>query len=358
MAITLNQHRAGITQALIALFSDDQTPMEGLSAFFPKKTTADKQLSIEVERNRQLVAVDVNRLDAARNTFSKSTEKIFVPPYYNEMFDFTSTERYDVTFATIANGGNPNVYDLRALIGSGAAYAMKLKNKIARAKELQRAQVLQTGIVTLVNGDSIDFKRQAASLVQKTSTGVWSAVSTADPLGDLKTGCQFLREQGLSIGNVVNVIMGRDAFTNFLANTNVQNQAKFFNQINRTDIGMPQMDKVTGFVFNGRIATGDYQLNIWTYTGFYESANGTKTPYIDPKNVVMLGEDFVGYTGHAGVPSIMGNAVEGMYVAPMEGEYYVRDVIDQKRATWEFFVSSAPLAIPVSVDRIYTIATT
>jgi hypothetical protein len=71
----------------------------------------------------------------------------------------------------------------------------------------------------------------------------------------------------------------------------------------------------------------------------------------------MLPMDFVGNTAHAGVPSIMGNAVDGQYVAPMEGEYYVRDVIDQKRASWEFYVSSAPLAIPVSVDRIYTIAT-
>jgi hypothetical protein len=359
MAITLNQHRAGITQSVIALFSDDQTPQEGFSAFFPPVTTVDKQVSIEVERNRQLVAVDVKRAtDANRNIFDKSTEKIFVPPYYNETFDFTSTQRYDVIFATIAGGGNPNVYDLRALIGSGAAYALKLKNKIARAKELQRAQVLQTGIVTLVNGDSIDFKRQASSLVQLSGANTWDQPTTCVPLTNLATGAKFIREQGLSIGNEFAVIMGEDAFNNFMASTQLQNQAKFFNQIERTDISFPQMNKVTGFTWQGRASQGSYKFNIYTYPSFYEAVDGTKTYYLNPKNVVILPDDFVGNTAHAGVPSIMGNAVDGLYVAPMQGEYYTRDLIDQRRKTWDFEVSSAPVAVPISVDRIFTIATT
>jgi hypothetical protein len=357
MPITLNQHRASITQSVIALFSDDQTPMEGGAYFFPPETTADKQVSIEVERNRLTVAVDVTRYDANRNTFSKSTEKIFVPPYFNEFFDFTATERYDVTFATIQSGGNPNVYDLQKLIKSGYGYAIKLKNKIARAKELMRWGVLVTGVATLVNGDSINFNRQAGSMVQLTGTAVWSALDTATPLADFDAGALFLRQEGLSISPTIKVIMGRTALSNFINNTSVQNSAKFFNQIVRTNIEMPILDKVTGFVRQGQVSGTNHIYEIYTYVGQYENPDGTKSDYLDPNTVVMLPDDFVGVTAHAGVPSIMGDAVNGQIIAPMEGEYYTRDIIDQVRLTWDFYVSSAPVPIPVSVDRIYTIVT-
>ncbi len=358
MPISLVQHRAAITQSVIAFFQDDTTPLEGLAAFFPVKTSPDKFLSIEVRRGRQLVAVDVSRYDANRNTFSKSTEKIFQPPYFNEFFDFTSTDRYDMTWQAILSGGTPNVSDLQGLIKSGASYAVELKNKIARAKEIQRAAVLQTGIVTLVNGDSIDFKRKAASMVTKTSTATWDNATTATPLTDLAAGGTFIRQVGLTKGkNVINAIMGQNAYANFMACDQVTNGAKFYNQILRTDIGMPQMDEVTGMTYMGRIGTGDFIFNLWTYADFYEDASGNKINYIDQDTVVLLPMDFEGYTAHAGVPSIMGDATNGQVIMPTEGEYYVRDVIDPKRLTWEFYISSSPLAIPVSIDKLYTIKT-
>lgn len=47
MAITLNQHRFGVTQAVIASFMDDRAPKTGLSAFFPSVTTRAKQVSMK-----------------------------------------------------------------------------------------------------------------------------------------------------------------------------------------------------------------------------------------------------------------------------------------------------------------------
>jgi len=358
MGITLNQHRKSITQTVTARFSDDKAPSEGLSMFFPSKTTAAKQVSIEVERNLQKIAVDVMRCtDGNRNSFSKSSEKIFVPPYYNEYFDFTACQRYDEVFGSIAAGGNPGVYDVRALLGSATDYALKLKYKIARAKELQRAQVLQTGIVTLKNGDNIDYKRTAESLVQLTGSDQWLNLNTADPLAKLDAGSAFLRKKGLSSGNTIDVIMGQNAATNFLGNAKVAERAKFFNQIMRTDIGMPQLDNVTGMTFIGRIAGTDFNYNIFTYSGFYTDESGNQVDYLDTDTVVMIAKDFVGITQHAGVPAILNVPNIGQIVAPKEGEYYVRDVIDQVNMAWQYYVSSAPLAIPISVDRIYTIKT-
>ena len=67
MALTLNQHRKGITQTLIATFSDDKEPKQALASFFPSSTTSTKLVSIEVERNLQTVAVDVGSVASGLN---------------------------------------------------------------------------------------------------------------------------------------------------------------------------------------------------------------------------------------------------------------------------------------------------
>lgn len=353
--MTLNQHRKHITQRLIAKFSDDKQPRQGLAAFFPHVTTPTKLVSIEVQRNRQKVAVDVQRCtDPVRNIFSRSTEKIFQPPYYNEMFDFTACERYDETFA---RENMPTKVDAQLLLADASGYLLELKNKILRAIELQRSQVLQTGIVTLKNGDSIDYKRKAASLKVLTGTAEWDQTATANPLVDLQTGMQFIRGEGLSGGSSINVIFGSNALANFMSNAKVKELADF-RRINRIELNMPQFNNVSGMVYHGQVATGDYAVNIWTYNETYEDPiSGETKPYIDADNVVMVAEDFVGKTAFAGIPAILGDELNGRYVGPVEGEFYIRDVIDQIKTTWDFIISSAPLVIPISIDRIYTIKT-
>lgn len=353
--ITLNQHRAMVTQTLIATFTDEQAPKEGLAAFFPSKTTATKLISIEVERNGQKVATDVQRCtDPNRNTFSRSTEKIFEPPYFNESFDFTACERYDVTFG---KGNSPTVIDAQILIRSAQSKVQSLKNMIIRAIEIQRAQVLQYGVVTLKNGDSIDFKRKAASMVTLAGVNKWDAPATSKPLADLKLGMTFLRQKGRSGASTVNAVFGDVAFENLLISESITAQAEW-TKINRFEINMPQFDNVSGMVFHGQLSTGDYKVNVWTYNETYEDPNdNVEKSYIEANNVVLIANDFKGFTAYAGVPAILGNMVTGQYVAPIEGEFYVRDIIDQVRMAWNFIISSAPLVVPVSVDRMYTIKT-
>lgn len=354
MALTLNQHRKGITQTLIATFSDDNEPKQGLASFFPSVTTSSKLVSIEVERNLQTVAVDVQRCtDPNRNLFSHSMEKIFQPPYYNESFDFTACQRYDETFA---QGNAPTRIDAQFLLKDASGHIKKIKNKILRAIELQRSQVLQSGIVKLKNGDSIDYKRQASSMVVKTGTEAWGQVG-ASILGDLAKGMQFLRSEGKSGAVSVNVMFGSAAFSKFMSSPEVKEQAEWRN-IKRMDLNMPQFDNVSGMVYHGQIAAGDYMVNIWTYNETYiDPITKEEKSYIEADNVVMVADDFKGKTSFAGVPAILGDTVSGQYVAPVEGEFYIRDVIDQVKMTWDFIISSAPLAVPVSIDRIYTIRT-
>ena len=354
MAITLNQHREHITKRIISTFSDDAPVRSGLGAFFPAETSIEKMVGIEVERNRQLVAVDVQRCtDPKRNKFSLFAEKLYIPPFYNESWDFTSCQRYDVTFG---NTTNPSQSDSLNMINEASTRMMTLRRKIERAIQIQQAQILQTGIVTLKNGDNIDYKRKAASIVVKAGADLWTA-ATGVPLTDLGLGGEFLREEGLSAGSTVNAIMGRDAFAAFMNNPQVKERADF-RRISRLEVGMPQFDNTTGLVFHGQIGTADYSINLWTYNEFFENDAGAKVKYLDVDKVILLAEDFKGKTAFAGIPAIMrdkNNAEFPEWITPIEAEFYINNYIDPfKKAHW-FEIASAPLAIPVSIDRIYTL---
>lgn len=352
MGISLVQHRALFTQALVARFTDDKAPNMGLAAFFPTVTTRTKYLSIEVERMNQLIAVDVMRCtDPNRNTFNKSTEKVFEPPYFNESFDFTACEGYNVSFGA---GMAPNGAIVDNMLGESNRYITALKRKIQRAIEKQRADVLQSGIVTIKNGDSIDYRRKAASMVTKTGANAWDQTSTATPLVDLAAGANFLRKSGLSSGNVMNVIMGETAMANFLKFDAVYKERQIFSNFRRADIGMPILNEVTGLTLYGRVAAGDFILDLWTYSDFYTDAQGVQQPYIAPNAVIMIPGDFVGKTGYAGIPTYF-EEDGAKSIVPIEAEFLVFDIVDQQKASWDFFVRSAPLVIPVSVDRIYTL---
>ena len=356
MSITLNQHRASLTQALVARFLDQARVKSGFGAFFPSQTTDSKYVSIEVERHGKPIAVDVQRCtDPIRNLFSKSTEKIFQPPYFHESFDFTSCQSYDLTFG---RGVAPQGSFMQSIFGEANKELLAIQNKIKRAVLLQQAQVLQTGIVTLNSGDNIDYKRKAGSMVTKTVAGEkWTAPTTSDPVKDLKAACEFLRGTGNSGASEVNAIMGSQAFENFMASTKVQALGDIRN-VNRMAIDMPMMDNTSGLVLQAKVGAGDFVVYVWTYNETYEDAYGVEQRYLDENTVVMLPTDFRGWTAFAGLPDVQGDPISGQFVAQVEAEYLVYDYIDQVKRSWEFCIDSAPLVVPVSVDRIFTLVTT
>lgn len=354
--ITLNQHKAHLTKRIIASFSDDSAPKLGLSSWFPSLTTSAKMISIEVERNRQLVASQVQRNTGGNiNTFSNSNEKMYIPPYFEEIFDFTAAQSYDATFG---NGNNPNQSQVIDMIRDTSKRLKTLKDKIQRAIELQRAQALQTGIVIMKNGDNIDYKRKAASLVTKTGTDVW-ANADGKPLDDVAAAIKFIRQEGKSALRQFDLILGEAAFSDFMNNAQVKATAEF-RRISILEIGTTRFDNTTGLNFHGQFSTKNGLVNIWTYDDFYENENGTFSEYIDPKNALVLPRDFVGTTSFAGVPAIRrdkSNAEYPEFIQQMEAEFFVNNYVDpRKKAHW-FEICSAPLAVPVSVDRVVTIKT-
>lgn len=355
MSIALEQHAAEFTQAVIDVYKEEMPSASFLRSFFTPKTTNSKFVDIWVMRGTEKIAVDVNRGgDGKRNQFAKESQKTFLAPFYDEYFDATGLDTYD----NMVNMGAP-----AELVGSTVRdigeKLQALRAKILRAKELQAAQVFETGIVTLNSGDNIDFKRKATSKVDADTLGDYWTVAAADIEGDIIKAGNFLRQTGKSNTKEMNMICSGATWTALKASNYFTTKANH-NQVKLIDVNMPIAD-TSGAAYNGQISAGSFIVNVWTYDETYETDAGVDTRYLDESQTIFLpvtGTRFV--MAHAGLPKIINDPTRAEfneYITNVASEFGVYSNIDKKRFAHYFGVMSAPVAVPVTVDRIYTLQT-
>lgn len=341
MAIPANDVQNLFTKKLIAVYKEKNTPTEFLRSFFTPEESMTKEISIAVKRGTESVAVDVKRhSDGNLLTFNKSTEKIWVPPYYDQYLVANDHRLYD---AVIGSGSAPAFAQLAAEL---AEDLVDLKSTIERAYEKQCAEVLTTGIVTLANGDNIDFKRKAGSLVDLGAGNYWTT-GTVDPRTALKAAGTFLRKEGKAAGGVFNAIVGSDVL-NIMLNNDTFKAAQDLRRIDIGTIAMPQRNAV-GAALHGQVSAGSYLFNIWTYEQYYTDSAGVQQEYMDPTKVVVIPESPNFKLGFGAVPQL----IENGNIA-QKGAYLVQEFMDQRRTAHEIHIKSAGVAIPVAVDQIYT----
>jgi hypothetical protein len=341
MAIPIQDARNIFTKTLIDVYREDIPTTAFLRSFFPSKVSLTKEVSIGVRRGTESVAIDVRRhSDGNLVTFNKETEKIFVPPMYDQYLVANNHRLYDTAIAT---GSAPAFVQIAMEL---AEDVVELRKTIERAKEKQCAEVLTSGIVTLANGDNIDFKRKAGSLVDLGAGNYWTT-STVDPREALKNAATFLRKEGKAIGGVFNVIVGSQVL-NTMLNNEVFQKVQDIRRIDIGTIAMPQRN-AEGAALHGQVSAGSYLFNIWTYEQYYTDANGTQQEYLDPKKVIVIPENPLFRMAYAAVPQL----IEGGSI-PQSGEYLVQEFFDMRKTAHEIHVKCAPVAIPVAVDQIYT----
>lgn len=345
MNISTTDAQGLYTKMLVDVYKQKSNPTSFLRSFFPEKVTPTLELSVEVQRGFEKVAVDVTRgTDGNRNQFSKSTEKLFIPPYYREWMDATQLSLYDRLY------GATSVSDavFVSYINSVADALMEMQSKIERAQEVQCAQVLTTGIVTYGGANAnlkIDFKRKAASLVD--GGGATYFAANNDPFAEFEKGCTFLRQVGKASGGTFNAILGSTALTNLLANTKFQSRQNLFNMA-LDNVVAPQRNAV-GQTFHGIITAGAYKVQLWSYPQYYDNASGVQTSYIDPKQVILIPEAPKFVFAYAATPQLI-----TPQSTPVMGKFTINQYIDQRGKANIIDVESAGLAIPTAVDTIYT----
>lgn len=331
------------TKAMIAAYRERISPTNFLRSFFPNKVTGAKEVSIQVRRGFEKIAVDVQRgSDGNKNRWSLSTEKIFVPPYFKEFFDSTELQLYDRLY------GATEIDDatFAALINDIVDHQMELQEKIERTYELYCSQVLESGIVQLKQGINIDFKRKSASLVDD-GAGQYFA-DAIDPFKKFETGCKFMREKGKSGDAVFNALCGDAALADLLANAKFLTRQNLFNM---------SLDQVTGparnnagATFHGIITAGSYKVQLWAYPQVYDDPDtSASTPYLNSKKVIMIPSNPRFHFAFGGVPQLLKPGTP-----PQVGAFIFSDYIDEKHKTHEYYVESAGVPVPVAIDQIYT----
>lgn len=343
--ISTTDARGLYTKMLIDVYRERIAPTSFLRSFFPVKESATKEISIEVQRGTEKIAVDVARgTEGNRNSFSKSTEKIFVPPFYREWFDATELDMYDRLFGSEEISG----VQFAAFIESVADKLRMLQDKIERAYELQCSQVLETGIVTIAQGVNIDFKRKAASLVDiNTLTGSYWDANGHDLYKDIENACIFIRQKGKSVGGVFNLILGSEALTALLKNSVFLTRQNLFSMA-LDAVREPQRNSVGG-TLHGQLTCGAYKVNLWSYPEYYDNAAGVSTSYVNPKKAILLPEQPRFILSFAAVPQLITSGA-----MPVKGAFVFGDYIDKRKAAHVFDIKSAGVALPVAVDQIYT----
>jgi len=274
--------------------------------------------------------------------------KAYQPAFYKEFFDATQLDNFDNY-----QNGSSTAAQIASLARTVAEKYVELRNKIERAKEKQCAQVFETGTVELINGDNIDYKRKAASMVDLAANGGYWTNTSATIEAQLKAGAQFLRQEGKNGYPEINLVMSGTAFTYFKANAYFEKLANWQN-VQLIDIKMPQTSAF-GAAYHGVVVAGAYRFHIWTYDEVYEDEDGNMQRYLPEDTSFMVpvkGYDFE--MSHGAVPQIMrvngGRNIIGRGAA----EYYQWDNVDTNEMAHYYNIASAPLAIPISVDQIYT----
>lgn len=353
MSISTADIRGVFTKTLIDVYQERMKPTSFLRSFFPTQTHPTKTVSIEVQRMGEKVATDVVRgSEGNRNTFNRSTEKIFEPPLYREYFDMTELDLYD---RVLGSQGNANAPLFTALLNDAAGKLSALQDKIERSKELQCAEVLEFGTVSMLFGTTINYRRKAASMVDLGAGQYFT--SAIDPFAKFEAGCVFLRTIGHSGDGTFNAILGSEVLTALLANTAFKERQNLFNMALDGVIAPSGTRTAEGYTFHGTITCGSYKVQLFAYPQYYDLKSGTDaapvytpTPYWNPKKVVMMPAKPRFVTAHCAVPMLIGQPGQ----LPVQGEYVVQEFLDERRAKHDIDIQSAPVPIPVAVDMMYT----
>jgi hypothetical protein len=345
------------TKLMFQAFKDvaGTMPTLFLSGFFGKnpqelQISNNLKVEIDIQRYDEQIAVDVLRGgDGNSNNLGVYTTKEYLPPLFDEYQPVTA-QQVSKRFA-----GDPQTAErarkekMIQLIVEGQ---LELAKKIWRAIEKQAADCLFNGIVSLTNGDNIDFYRLATHNI--TPGTAWGA--GGDPITDLALACQVNRIDGKVTSNIA--IFSNSSWDDFISNANVI--AYLDNRRIEPGNFTPSFDR-QGSVFQGVIWVGSYRLECYTYDQYY-TASGSATGYIPDGQVSVFAsnarldkafggtevlsydEDLYNSLGIPGVPLIQ--AGEMIPYAHSKGP-----------KTLVSGVQSAPLLMPTQIDAITNINT-
>jgi len=276
------------TARMLRMYMQNAAPMSFFSGFFQSPAENfhnTEEVEIDIVRGEEEVAIVVQDLSTGyrMNSTDLYTNKGFKPPIFKEAISVNSFD-----LLKRVPGQNPfENPDFRANVIDRIFSGMqKVERKIRRSIELQAAQVLQTGIVTLSDDTgaalyTLDYKPKATHF--PTSGTTWNNAATDDKLGDIKALAEVIRGDGLT--DVDELIFGDLAWDFWLQDAAVQNAL----DNRRIEVGAVSPEqRGNGQVYQGFIWIGNYKFAMYTYQARYtHPQTGVSTKYMDEGKVIV-----------------------------------------------------------------------
>jgi hypothetical protein len=352
-------------RTMLAAFKQKKKPTNFLSGWF-RTTDRDifrsRKAVIDIKRNNEAIAIDVVRGTGGRlNNNKRFTTKEYTPPIYDEYTAYFEEELNE------RMPGQTEYTDMQYMAQFLAILTddqVELQEQIVRSIEVQAAQALFSGAVTLINNDSLDFKQKATH--NFAAAGNWN-VAGSIPTNDFITAATLNRKDGKTDSKIA--IFGEQAWEDFLA----RNQATGTGDGNRFDLINAKLADIkqpvpntNGAVFHGTFTAGSYQFQAWTYpqfylvpTGFGLANEGTLVPYVptDLVAVLPMADQIDLRLIHAGIPALVNrvdNQLSGLGISqiPMNirADFHPYAVVDDEKTCVKAGVRSAPLVVPTQID--------
>lgn len=346
------------TKVMLQAYEQEQAPSMFLAGMFQSPRSNfhnSEEVEIDIIRGEEDISIAVTDLStgARLNSTDLYTNKAFKPPVHKEAGPINAQ-----SLIKRMPGSNPfEAVDFQAnAIKMGVGLGRKLQRKILRAVEQQAAQVLTTGVVTLIDETgagvyAIDYKPKATHF--PTAGTAWGAVG-ATPLADIQALANVVRGDGLD--NPDMLIMGEGSFEHFIQDADVL--ARFDNR-RMAGNGIVAMDRMgNGGIYRGTVEIGNYKYDVYTYGGRYRHPQtGVSTKFIPDDKVVVRSSMARMDATFGGIPRI--GSPDPRIPAALTSRVSVPDqMLDLQMNAWitqdgETMMVQAgtrPLMIPTAID--------
>lgn len=349
------------TKRLLKPFIEAAPAPMFFSSFFqspPENFHASEEVEIDVQRDGEDVAIAITDLasGASYNANDLATNKAFKPPVFKERGTINA-------FKLITRNPGESPYEstqslafqARA-INRSAVLSGKMQRKIRRSIELQAAQVMQTGQVTLLNeaGVSVYGIDYSPKTTHNATVDVtWAADGTGgDRFEDVSELADVIRGDGLTEPDVL--IFGRVAWQRFIKPEYVQKA------ISRDGIGLGALapKRGRGATFQGYVWIGNYRFECWTYNGRYRHPQtGASTQYMADAKLVMASTEARLDLTYGSIPRFVDPSSQALSFMPqrisdsdLSLDFSLAAWLSQDGESLTLQVGSRPLCIPTQID--------
>ena len=353
-----------VRQGWMQMYLQMRKPQGYFSSMFtmkPGNNYKGDSVSIDIERYEEDVAIVVKEFTGLNaNDFDRFTTKTFRPPSYGEKFPLNVIKLINRMAGETPYSDAYNDYAIAFM--SEIAKGFKLVDaKIQRGVELQGAQIMQTGKLSLTDKDGalayeLDFQPKAEHF--PVAAVPWNTPG-APILENIRAVCDLIRANGQITPD--RITLGQSALDAFLANPEVA-AARDDRHVEVLKIA-PELEN-SGAVYYGYVWVGTYKLEIWTYDATYKDPQtGLPVRFLKDDSAIISASKARLDLASAEVPEPIPDPrvvglVPGQLLEPDHNFDITSNVYSSDNGRFLFGeLESRPLCIPVQIDGFGCITT-